>query len=106
MGVAGVPEPIADAAAWGWRAAFEDTLDRLAVHPVPVGRQGGDLGRAAEWNQSCRCAQGNTDGFLDFCSGVFDATYEVLQQFDGFRVTLVSVGLNVVALDGNTKHGR
>ena len=53
---------------------------------------------------------GDTDRFLDFYSSVFDARHEVLQQRDGFRLTLVRVGptaeLNVFELDGNTEHAR
>ena len=53
---------------------------------------------------------GNTARFLEFYGDVFDVTHEVLQDREGFRVTLVWVGptseLNVFELDGNTEHAR
>ena len=53
---------------------------------------------------------GDTERFLEFYGGVFDATHEALQERDGFRLTLVSIGptseLNVFELDGNTEHAR
>jgi catechol 2,3-dioxygenase-like lactoylglutathione lyase family enzyme len=52
----------------------------------------------------------DTGRFLEFYGGVFDATHEVLQEHDGFRLTLVWVGptteLNVFQLHGNTEHER
>jgi catechol 2,3-dioxygenase-like lactoylglutathione lyase family enzyme len=53
---------------------------------------------------------GDTDRFVDFYAGVFDATHEVLQQQDGFRLTVVWVGrtaeLNVFEIAGNAEHER
>ncbi|MCB0977855.1 MAG: VOC family protein [Acidimicrobiales bacterium] len=53
---------------------------------------------------------GDTERFLEFYSAVFGATYEVLQERDGFKVTLVWVGptseLNVFELADNTEHER
>lgn len=53
---------------------------------------------------------GETGRFLEFYGGVFDATHEVLQEREGFRLTIVWVGssaeLNVFELDGNTEHER
>jgi catechol 2,3-dioxygenase-like lactoylglutathione lyase family enzyme len=53
---------------------------------------------------------GDTERFLEFYGGVFDATHEPLQEQDGFRLTLVWIGptaeLNVFELDGNTEHER
>jgi catechol 2,3-dioxygenase-like lactoylglutathione lyase family enzyme len=53
---------------------------------------------------------GDTERFLDFYGSVFDATHEVLQDLDGFRLTLVWVGptaeLNVFELEGNGEHAR
>lgn len=52
----------------------------------------------------------DTTRFLDFYGGVFEATHEVLQDSDGFRLTLVWIGpsaeLNVFQVDGNTEHER
>lgn len=52
----------------------------------------------------------DTERFLEFYGGVFGATHEVLQDRDGFKLTLVSVGptteLNVFELDGNPEHAR
>ncbi len=51
---------------------------------------------------------GDTERFLEFYGSVFGATHEVLQERDGFKLTLVWVGstseLNVFELDGNTEH--
>jgi catechol 2,3-dioxygenase-like lactoylglutathione lyase family enzyme len=53
---------------------------------------------------------GDTDRFLEFYGGVFDATSETLEERDGFRLTLVSIGesaeLNVFELPDNTEHRR
>jgi len=53
---------------------------------------------------------GDTARFLEFYGGVFGARHEVLQERDGFKLTLVWVGptseLNVFQLDGNMEHGR
>lgn len=53
---------------------------------------------------------GDTDRFLEFYSDVFGATHEVLQDRDGFKLTIVWVGptaeLNVFQLAGNTEHER
>lgn len=53
---------------------------------------------------------GDTERFLEFYVGVFDATHEVLQERDGFKLTLVWVGptteLNVFELADNTEHER
>ena len=53
---------------------------------------------------------GNTERFLEFYGGVFGATHEVLQDEDGFKVTLVWIGptaeLNVFELRDNTEHER
>jgi len=50
----------------------------------------------------------DTDRFLEFYESVFGVTHELLQDQDGFKVTLVWVGptseLNVFQLDGNTEH--
>lgn len=53
---------------------------------------------------------GDTERFLDFYTAVFDATYEVLRERDGFKLTVVWVGptaeLNVFELADNTEHER
>ena len=53
---------------------------------------------------------GDTDRFLEFYSSVFGATHEVLQERDGFKLTIVWIGpsaeLNVFELAGNTEHER
>ncbi len=53
---------------------------------------------------------GDTARFLEFYGGVFDATHEVFQEREGFRLTVVLIGssaeLNVFELDGNTEHER
>ena len=52
----------------------------------------------------------DTDRFVEFYGGVFGATHEVLQEHDGFKLTLVWVGptaeLNVFELADNTEHAR
>ena len=53
---------------------------------------------------------GDTERFLEFYGGVFGARHDVLQQRDGFRLTVVWIGptaeLNVFELAGNTEHER
>ena len=53
---------------------------------------------------------GDTERFVEFYVGVFDATHEVLQEQDGFKLTVVWVGptaeLNVFQLTDNTEHER
>lgn len=53
---------------------------------------------------------GDTERFLDFYAGVFDATHEPLQDQPGFRLTLVWIGssaeLNVFELADNAEHER
>ncbi|HEU5082977.1 MAG TPA: VOC family protein [Acidimicrobiales bacterium] len=53
---------------------------------------------------------GDTERFLEFYEGVFDATHEVLQERDGFTLTLVWVGptaeLNVFEVASSTEHER
>ena len=53
---------------------------------------------------------GDTERLVEFYSAVFGATHEVLQERDGFKVTLVWVGptseLNVFELADNTEHER
>jgi catechol 2,3-dioxygenase-like lactoylglutathione lyase family enzyme len=52
----------------------------------------------------------DTARFVEFYGGVFDATHEVVQDQDGFKLTLVYVGtsaeLNVFELAGNTEADR
>jgi catechol 2,3-dioxygenase-like lactoylglutathione lyase family enzyme len=52
----------------------------------------------------------DTERFLEFYGDVFEVTHEVLQDRDGFKLTLVWVGpnaeLNVFELGGNTEHTR
>ena len=51
----------------------------------------------------------DSDRFVEFYGGVFDATSETLQEQDGFRMTIVYVGsseLNVFELAGNTEADR
>lgn len=52
----------------------------------------------------------DTDRFLEFYGDVFEATADVLQDQDGFRLTAVHVGgtseLNVFELAGNTESQR
>jgi catechol 2,3-dioxygenase-like lactoylglutathione lyase family enzyme len=52
----------------------------------------------------------DTDRFVEFYRGVFDATHEVIQEQDGFRMTIVYVGpsaeLNVFELADNTEADR
>lgn len=51
---------------------------------------------------------GSTARFLEFYEGVFEATHRVLQERDGFKLTLVWVGptseLNVFELADNDQH--
>jgi len=53
---------------------------------------------------------GDTEGFLEFYTGVFGAKSEVFQDRDGFKLTIVWIGpsaeLNVFELTGNTEHQR
>jgi catechol 2,3-dioxygenase-like lactoylglutathione lyase family enzyme len=53
---------------------------------------------------------GDTDRFVEFYGGVFDATSEVLEEGDGFRLTAVWIGpsaeLNVFEFAGNSEHER
>lgn len=53
---------------------------------------------------------GDTERFLEFYRGAFDATHEVLQADGDVKVTLVWVGagaeLNVFELGGNSQHER
>jgi catechol 2,3-dioxygenase-like lactoylglutathione lyase family enzyme len=53
---------------------------------------------------------GDIDRFTTFYRDVFDATHDVLQQEDGFRMHLVYVGevseLNVFEVAGNDQHER
>lgn len=53
---------------------------------------------------------GDTERFVEFYSRVFGATHEVLQEREGFKVTLVWVGptseLNVFELADNIEHER
>ena len=53
---------------------------------------------------------GDTQRFVEFYGAVFDATHDVLQDQDGFRVTAVWIGesaeLNVFELAGNGEHER
>lgn len=53
---------------------------------------------------------GDTRRFVEFYSGVFDATHEVLQEREGFKLTVVWIGstaeLNVFELSGNSEHER
>ncbi len=53
---------------------------------------------------------GDTPPLLEFYAGVFEATHEVLQDRDGFTLTVVWVGptaeLNVFELSGNIEHER
>ena len=52
----------------------------------------------------------DTDRLTSFYAEVFDATHEVIQQDDGFKLTIVHVGpteeLNVFELAGNTESER
>ena len=52
----------------------------------------------------------DTARFIEFYGAVFDATHEVVQEQDGFKLTLVYVGtsaeLNVFELAGNTEADR
>ena len=52
---------------------------------------------------------GDTERFLEFYTGVFGATSDVIQEGDGFKLTIVWIGaaeLNVFQLAGNTEHER
>jgi catechol 2,3-dioxygenase-like lactoylglutathione lyase family enzyme len=53
---------------------------------------------------------GDTPRFLEFYEGVFEATHQVIEEQDGFRLTRVTIGptaeLNVFQLDGNIEHER
>jgi catechol 2,3-dioxygenase-like lactoylglutathione lyase family enzyme len=53
---------------------------------------------------------GDTERFVEFYSAVFGATHEVLEEQEGFRLTMVDIGpnaqLNVFELSGNTEHER
>jgi catechol 2,3-dioxygenase-like lactoylglutathione lyase family enzyme len=53
---------------------------------------------------------GDTGRFLEFYGDVFEATHEVLQEHDDFKLTVVWVGstseLNVFELRGNSEHQR
>jgi catechol 2,3-dioxygenase-like lactoylglutathione lyase family enzyme len=53
---------------------------------------------------------GDTDRLLEFYGGIFDATSEVIQNEQEFRVTLVWIGesaeLNVFEIAGNAEHER
>ena len=53
---------------------------------------------------------GDTERFLEFYAGVFDATHEALEERDEFKLTLVWVGptaeLNVFEVASNTEHER
>jgi catechol 2,3-dioxygenase-like lactoylglutathione lyase family enzyme len=53
---------------------------------------------------------GDTDRLLEFYGGVFDATSEVIQNEEKFRLTLVWIGesaeLNVFEIAGNAEHER
>lgn len=53
---------------------------------------------------------GDTERFLEFYASVFGATHEVLQERDGFKLTLVWIGptseLNVFELAANHEHER
>lgn len=53
---------------------------------------------------------GDTARFLEFYGDVFGVTHEVLEDNEGFTLTVVWVGptaeLNVFELDGNTEHER
>jgi catechol 2,3-dioxygenase-like lactoylglutathione lyase family enzyme len=52
----------------------------------------------------------DTDRLVEFYSSLFDASSEVIQQADGFRLTVVDVGptaeLNVFEIRGNTESER
>jgi catechol 2,3-dioxygenase-like lactoylglutathione lyase family enzyme len=53
---------------------------------------------------------GDTERFLEFYGTVFGATHELVQEEDGFKLTVVWIGptseLNVFELDGNSEHSR
>jgi catechol 2,3-dioxygenase-like lactoylglutathione lyase family enzyme len=53
---------------------------------------------------------GDTDRFTEFYGAVFGATHKVVEERDGFKLTMVNVGptaeLNVFELSGNTESQR
>jgi catechol 2,3-dioxygenase-like lactoylglutathione lyase family enzyme len=53
---------------------------------------------------------GDTERFLEFYGGVFDASHELLEEAEGFKLTLLWVGssaeLNVFEMAGNEEHRR
>jgi catechol 2,3-dioxygenase-like lactoylglutathione lyase family enzyme len=53
---------------------------------------------------------GDTERLVEFYGGVFDTTHEVLQERDGFKLTVIWLGstaeLNIFELAGNTEHER
>ena len=53
---------------------------------------------------------GDTSRFLEFYEQVFEASHVVVDEQDGFKLTIVHVGatseLNVFELGGNTEHER
>ncbi len=53
---------------------------------------------------------GHTQRLVEFYGTVFDTTHEVLQERDGFKLTVIWLGstaeLNVFELAGNTEHER
>ncbi|UDY37041.1 VOC family protein [Dermatobacter hominis] len=53
---------------------------------------------------------GDTDRLLEFYESVFDATHDVAQEEDGFKLTIIWIGptaeLNVFQFDGNDEHLR
>jgi catechol 2,3-dioxygenase-like lactoylglutathione lyase family enzyme len=53
---------------------------------------------------------GDTDRLVEFYGGVFDTSHHVLQEREGFKLTLLWIGptaeLNVFELAGNTEHER
>lgn len=53
---------------------------------------------------------GDTDRFVEFYGGVFEATHKTIENQDGFKLTLVWVGptaeLNVFEIASNTEHER
>ena len=52
----------------------------------------------------------DTARFTEFYEGVFEATWEVVEQQDGFKLTIVNVGpsasFNVFEMAGNTESDR
>jgi catechol 2,3-dioxygenase-like lactoylglutathione lyase family enzyme len=53
---------------------------------------------------------GDTDRLLEFYGAVFDATHDLVQEEDGFKLTVIWIGptseLNVFEFDGNDEHLR